>query len=130
MIYALTRDGCHQQKEGIDDSLIDVARMLVEPPPRAGVGQLAELLLERREARLVVGHGVLAGAGVGVGLLFGRASGSRVGVGLLLGRGQPYVPAWAARCSFDDRCTRAFDSVPSGIPHSDPSVLSGIQTHS
>ena len=58
MIYALTRDGCHQQKEGIDDSLVDVARMLVEPPPRAGVGQLAELLLERREAGLVVGHGV------------------------------------------------------------------------
>ena len=62
MIYALTRDGCHQQKEGIDDSLIDVPGVLIlEPPPRerAGVGQLAELLLERREARLVVGHGVL-----------------------------------------------------------------------
>ena len=62
MIYALTRDGCHQQKERVDNRLVDVARMLVEPPPRAGVGQLAELLLERREARLVVGHGVLGGA--------------------------------------------------------------------
>ena len=59
MIYALTRDGCHQQKERVDNRLVDVARMLIEPPPRAGVGQLAELLLERREAGLVVGHGVL-----------------------------------------------------------------------
>ena len=59
MIYALTRDGCHQQKEGVDDGLVDVARMLVEPPPRTGLGQLAELLLKRREAGLVVGHGVL-----------------------------------------------------------------------
>ena len=88
MIYALTRDGCHQQKEGVDDGLVDVARMLVEPPPRAGVGQLAELLLERREAGLVVGHGVLGGAGVGVGVL-GAAG---VGLGLLLGRGQPLRP--------------------------------------
>ena len=94
MIYALTRDGCHQQKEGIDDSLVDVARMLVEPPPRAGVGQLAELLLERREAGLVVGHGVLAGAGVDVGWTWS------VDVGLLLGRGQPLRPCrrlWAAQ---------------------------------
>ena len=60
MIYALTRDGCHQQKEGIDDSLIDVPGVLIlEPPPRTGLGQLAELLLKRREAGLVVGHGVL-----------------------------------------------------------------------
>ena len=104
MIYALTRDGCHQQKEGIDDSLIDVARMLVEPPPRAGVGQLAELLLQRREAGLVVGHGVLAGAGVDVGLLFGRgAARSFVGWGVR-GRGQPLRPPVAeAVVLFDDR---------------------------
>ena len=80
MIYALTRDGCHQQKEGIDDGLVDVACMLVEPPPRAGVGQLAELLLERREARLVVGHGVLGGAG------WAWASCSAAGQPLCLGR--------------------------------------------
>ena len=60
MIYTLTRDGCDEQKEGIYDGLIDVPGVLIEPPPRrAGLGQLAELLLERREARLVVGHGVL-----------------------------------------------------------------------
>ena len=91
MIYALTRDGCHQQKEGIDDSLIDVARMLVEPPPRAGVGQLAELLLERREAGLVVGHGVLGEAG------WAWASCSAAGQPLCLGRaGGLLVPCVAA----------------------------------
>ena len=77
------RDGCHQQKEGIDDSLIDVPGVLIlEPPPRerAGVGQLAELLLERREARLVVGHGVLGGAG------WAWASCSAAGQPLCLGR--------------------------------------------
>ena len=61
MIYTLTRDGCDEQKEGIYDGLVDVPGVLIEPPPRrAGLGQLAELLLERREARLVVGHGVLS----------------------------------------------------------------------
>ena len=55
MIYTLTRDGCDEQKEGIYDGLVDVPGVLIEPPPRrAGLGQLAELLLERREARLVV----------------------------------------------------------------------------
>ena len=64
MIYTLTRDGCDEQKEGIYDGLVDVPGVLIEPPPRrAGLGQLAELLLERREARLVVGHGVLGGDG-------------------------------------------------------------------
>ena len=64
VIYTLTRDGCDEQKEGIYDGLIDVPGVLIEPPPRrAGLGQLAELLLERREARLVVGHGVLGSRG-------------------------------------------------------------------
>ena len=52
-------NGRNEQEEGIYDGLIDVPGVLIEPPPRrAGLGQLAELLLERREARLVVGHGV------------------------------------------------------------------------
>ena len=49
MIYTLTRDGCDEQKEGIYDGLVDVPGVLIEPPPRrAGLGQLAELLLERQ----------------------------------------------------------------------------------
>ena len=119
MIYALTRDGCHQQKEGIDDSLVDVARMLVEPPPRTGLGQLAELLLERREAGLVVGHGVLGGAGVGLGLLLGR------GQPLCLGRRRLAASSSRRRQGFDNRFRRVFR-----VDKSDPSVLSGIQAHS
>ena len=81
MIYTLTRDGCDEQKEGIYDGLIDVPGVLIEPPPRrAGLGQLAELLLERREAGLVVGHGVLGGAG------WAWASCSAAGQPLCLGR--------------------------------------------
>ena len=92
--------GRDEQKERVDNGFVDVARMFVEPPPRAGVGQLAELLLERREAGLVVGHGVLAGAGVDVGLLFGRgAARSFVGWGVR-GRGQPLRPAVADGLSF------------------------------
>ena len=53
-------NGRNEQEEGIYDGFIDVPGVFIEPPPlRAGLGQLAELLLERREAGLVVGHGVL-----------------------------------------------------------------------
>ena len=92
MIYTLTRDGCDEQKEGIYDGLIDVPGVLIEPPPRrAGLGQLAELLLERREAGLVVGHGVLGGDGVGFGLLLGR--GQPLCLGRRLGCSRSFVAA-------------------------------------
>ena len=92
MIYTLTRDGCDEQKEGIYDGLIDVPGVLIEPPPRrAGLGQLAELLLERREARLVVGHGVLGELGLG---------------GVLVAAGSPCVPAVAFGLLVLRRCRR------------------------
>ena len=59
LLHRKNADGRDEQEERVDDRLVDVARMLVEAASRAGVGQLAELLLERREAGLVVGHGVL-----------------------------------------------------------------------
>jgi hypothetical protein len=93
VIYTLTRDGCDEQKEGICDGLIDVPGVLIEPPPRrAGLGQLAELLLERREAGLVVGHGVLGEMG------WALASCSAAG--------SPYVPVG---CSDFDRCAGGFE---------------------
>ena len=48
LLHRKTPDGRDEQEEGVDDRLVDVARMLVEPPPRTGVGQLAELGLQCR----------------------------------------------------------------------------------
>mmetsp|Transcript_1718 Transcript_1718/g.4919 ORF Transcript_1718/g.4919 Transcript_1718/m.4919 type:complete len:212 (-) Transcript_1718:159-794(-) len=54
LLHRENPDGRDEQEERVDNRLIDVARMLVEAASRAGVGQLTELGLERREARLVV----------------------------------------------------------------------------
>ena len=118
MIYTLTRDGCDEQKEGIYDGLIDVPGVLIEPPPRrAGLGQLAELLLERREAGLVVGHGVLGEMG------WALASCSAAG--------SPYVPAVACPLLRFRSLRRRVCSVRRVFraDNSDPSLLNGIQAH-
>ena len=118
MIYTLTRDGCDEQKEGIYDGLVDVPGVLIEPPPRrAGLGQLAELLLERREAGLVVGHGVLGEMG------WALASCSAAG--------SPYVPAVACPLLRFRSLRRRVCSVRRVFcaDNSDPSLLNGIQAH-
>ena len=48
LLHREDADGRDEQEERVDNRLVDVARMLVEPPPRAGVGQLAELGLQCR----------------------------------------------------------------------------------